>query len=133
MKETSRTVARRASARASESKTAKEVEERKEAIAGINMILLCRNHITPPQLCESDEEGREREREERGERRKRRRAEREDDRQNTHAGTIGRRVEEGWECECGAMGRWVRSNGEVIGAPGMCSPSTYHSCCCCRR
>ena len=68
MKETSRTVARRASARASESKTAKEVEERKEAIAGINMILLCRNHITPPQLCESDEEGREREREKREER-----------------------------------------------------------------
>ena len=52
------------------------------------MILLCRNHITPPQLCESDEEGREREREERGERRKWRRAGREDDRQNTHAGTI---------------------------------------------
>jgi len=63
MKETSRTVARRASARASESKTAKEVEERKEAIAGINMILLCRNHITRLSRHKG-KKGREREREE---------------------------------------------------------------------
>ena len=71
------------------------------------MILLCRNHITPPQLCESDDEGREKG----GERRSGAELAEVAERQNTHAGSIGVRVREGWEEVSGVLGGWMRRNG----------------------
>jgi len=135
MNETQRTVLSESKReRAKAKQLPKKREEREKGSNCGNKMGYCYAGITSrprssARVTRRDEGEREGERREE----KRRRAERADDRQNMHAGARGSRVRGGWEYECGATGRWVRRNVEIVEPPGSCSPGAHCCCRCCRR